>query len=251
MITLHHFELTKKQLDSIPESERVLIILLCHAANELAVLTKMFHFCSAYEAGEEEVLIEARNAQALVMGRLLTGKLFEFWSLLQESFFSTKVSKEYALHFDADTIAALDNLKRYFGRNNLIKKVRNNFAFHYSSDQIKEGYGQLGEDDSLDVYLSKTNANSLYSFAESIAGRSLMESISPGDHVKAYELLIVETSKVIKWINEFIGGCVSTSLKLHVGGDLYVLGAKEIQIEGAEDWKSVTIPYFVETEEDA
>lgn len=248
MIQLHHFTLSKAQLDAIPEPERVLIVLLGHAANELSVLTKLFHFCSSHEA-DIPVLIEARNAQALVMGRLLTGKLYECWKLLQSSFFGSRVSKQYEPLFDPEAAAALENLKKYFGRKNLIETVRNGFAFHYAPDQIQAGYDTIGERDALDVYLSKTNANTLYVFAETVAGRSLMERISAGDHARSIGTLIEETSRVIGWLNEVIAACLLTCFRLHVGGDLYALGAKVVEVEGAPDWQSVTIPYFVEIAE--
>lgn len=248
MIQLHHFRLSKAQLDAIPTPERVLIVLLSHAANELSVLTKLFHFCSSHEV-DIPVLIEARNAQALVMGRLLTGKIYECWKLLQSAFFGSRVSKQYEPLFDREGAAALDNLKKYFGRKNLIEAVRNKFAFHYAPDQVQAGYDKLGEHDLLDVYLSKTNANTLYVFAETVTGRSLMESIDAEDHARSIGALIHETSQVIGWLNEMIGACLSTCLRLHVGGDLYALGATIVEVEGAPDWKNVMIPYFVEIAE--
>ena len=168
MITLHHIKLNKFQLDAIPESERTLIILLCHAANELSVLSKLFHF-SAKQESDDLILIEARNAQFLVLGRVLTGKIYECWRLLEGSFFGSTVSKMYEPLFDDNAKIALNNLKKYFGRDNLIKRVRNEYAFHYSAEQAAIGYTKLGNDDSLDIYLSLTNANTLYSFAESVA----------------------------------------------------------------------------------
>lgn len=245
---LHHFRLTRKQLDAIPEVERTLLVLLAHAANELSVLTKLFHF-SASDPADHQLLIEARNAQALTLGRLLTGKIYECWRLLQSAFFSTQVSKTYVPLFDEDSRNALSALKRYFGRTNLIESTRNRFAFHYSPDQIPPGYAKLGEGDALDVYLSKTNANTLYVFAETIAGRSLMESINSADHTKSIAALIDETSMAIGWLNEIVGACMLTCLRLHVGGDLYSLGARTIEIEGAPDWKSVALPFFVEIAE--
>ncbi len=249
MITLHHVKLTKDQLDAIPEAERNLVILLCHAANELSVLSKLFHF-SAKQDTDVPLLVEAQNAQALVLGRLLTGKIYECWKLLKASFFGAKVSRTYVPLFDEDSKNALDNFKQYFGGDNLIKTVRNEFAFHYSAKQIAAGYEKVGDNDSLDAYLSLTNANTLYSFAESVTGRSLMESINPEDHSLAIDSLIRETSQVIAWLNEFIGGCVTICLNLYIGSDLCALGATEINIEGAVDLKSVSIPYFVEIVED-
>ena len=247
---LHHFRLTKPQLDAIPEAERTLMVLLGHAANELSVLTKLFHF-SSIDLGDHQLLVEARNAQALTLGRILTGKIYECWQLLQTAFFGTRISKSYVPEFDEKARGALTALKRYFGRTNLIETTRNKFAFHYAPDQISAGYAKLGEGDALDVYLSKTNANTLYVFAETISGRSLMESINPTDHSQSIAALIDETSLAIGWLNEVVGACMSTCLKLHVGGNLYSLGARTIEIEGAPDWKSVSLPFFVEIAERA
>ena len=246
---LHHFTLTRAQLDSIPEDERVLLVLLAHAANELSVLTKLFHFASAGE-GDAPILVEARNAQSLVIGRLLTGKLYECWNLLQAGFFGTRISKKYVPQFDPEGREALDSLGRYFGRNNLIELIRNNFAFHFALDQIRAGYPTLVEGDNLDVYLSRTNANTLYAFAETIAGRAMLTAINPNDPKAAFDVLIHETSQVVGWFNTFVGACMVTCLRLHVGGDLYALGAKVINVEGAPDWHAIELPYFVEIEEE-
>jgi hypothetical protein len=151
--------------------------------------------------------------------------------------------------FDSEGRGAIDSLGRYFGRANLIETVRNNFAFHYSPEQIRAGYQTLVNGDPLDVYLSRTNANTLYAFAESIAGRSLMESIDPADHARAFDSLIVETSRAVGWFNTLVGACMATCLRRHIGGDLYALGAHVINVEGAPDWRGVELPYFVELAE--
>jgi hypothetical protein len=237
VIQLHHFTLTRAQLESIPVAERSWIVALSHAANELSVLTKLFHYCSRQE-GSDGLLAEPRNAQALVLGRLLTGKLYETWRLLQSAFFGSAVSRIYEPQFDETASDALNKLKRYFGRRNLIETVRNRFAFHYSADQVEEGFTRLVDGDPLDVYLSKTNANTLYTFAESIATRSFLQSIDPADPARAFDALIRETSEVVGWLNEVIAACMITCLSLHIGGDLRSLGAEIVNVEGAPDWRS-------------
>ena len=244
-IQLHHFTLTKAQLDAIPEAERTLMILMAHAANELSVLSKLFHY-SAASLGDHSLLIAARNAQALTLGRLLTGKIYECWQLLQSAFFRTRIAQKYEPLFDANARAALSALKKYFGRANVIEMVRNKFAFHYSPEQIPAGYAKLAEGDALDVYLSKTNSNTLYVFAETIAGRSLMESIDSADHTKSVAALIDQTSMAIGWLNEVTGACLLTCLELHVGGNLYSLGARVVNLDGVPDSQQVTIPFFIE-----
>jgi hypothetical protein len=248
-VRLHHFVLTRAHLDAIPEEERTLLVLLAHAANELSVLTKLFHFASVGTA-EVPVLVEAKHAQALVLGRVLTGKLYECWNLLRTAFYGNQLSRVYVPLLDEEGRNAIAELGRYFGRANLIENVRNNFAFHYSMERIRAGYQTVVDGDPLDVYLAQTNSNTLYSFAETIVGRSLMTSINPGNHAGAIDALIAETSKVVGWFNELAGAVMAACLKRHVGGDLYSLGGTTIDIEGAPDWHSIELPYFIEIEAD-
>ncbi len=245
MVRLHRINLKREQLDRIPENERRLLVLIAHAGNELNVLAKLFHFAAA-SAAEEGVLGQAENAQALVLARTLTGKIYEFWKLLQSSFFGPALSKQYERELDDVARTSLAALKRYFGRDNLIDTVRNKFAFHYSPDQIDAGYKSVIESDPLQVYLAKENVNTLYAFADTITGRAMLEAILPGDHQGAFKELIDQTSAAVGNINTIIGALMVVCFKKYVGDSLYVLGADIIEIEGAPDSQKIKIPYFIE-----
>lgn len=245
MIRIHHIRLSRKQLDSVPEPERRLLVLMAHAGNELNVLSKLFHF-SARAESTSPILQEAENTQSMVLGRLLTGKIYECWKMMQSAFFRSGLSKKYESQFDTEASEALAGLKRYFGRDNLIEKVRNRHAFHYSPDQIDAGYRTLVDDDPLEIYLAKVNANTLYTFADAVAGRAMLEDIKPGDHQRAFEMLVDETTSAVARINEVIAATMMICVKTYLGGDLYALGARVIEIEGAPDSQTVSIPYFIE-----
>jgi len=248
-VQIHHITLSRKQLDSIPEPERRLLVLMAHAGNELNVLSKLFHFSAKAEA-TEPILQQAENTQSMVIGRVLTGKIYECWKLMQSAFFRSVLSKQYESQLDPEASEALDALKRYFGRENLIEKVRNGHAFHYSPEQIDAGYRTLVDGDPLEVYLAKANANTVYTFADTIAGRAMLEDIKPGDHQRAFEMLVEETTKAVARINEVIAATMTICFKTYIGGNLYALGAKVIEIQGAPDSQSVSIPYFIEIAED-
>ena len=245
MVRIHQITLSRSQLDSVPDAERRLLILIAHADNELNVLAKLFHF-STRARSKTPILAQAENAQALVLGRILTGKICECWQLLESAFFGTALSKTYVPRFGKEAVQALESIKRYFGRNNPITAIRNQHAFHYALDKIDAGYRALVDGDPLEVYLSEANANTLYAFADTIAGRAMLETIKPGDHQGAFETLIADTSKMVNLLNTVIGEIMVTCIQTHFGGDLYSLGAKEIEIEGASDSQEISIPYFIE-----
>lgn len=244
-VLIHHITLSKARLAEIPEHERNLFILLGHSANEVSILSKLFHFC-AETSSNETIIVKAEQAQALLLGRLLTGKIYEFWNLLQTGYFGSAVSRSYYEILDNETRNALDAMKRYFAQDNLVARVRNSFAFHYDVSQIADGFQKVLEDESLDIYLSENNANSLYAFADTIARRAMLESIFPADHAKAFSMLVSETSRAAGWINAIIGGLMVTCLQRNFGGNLYSLGAQVIELDGAPSSQSVAIPFFVE-----
>ena len=245
MVSIHHISLSRVQLETIPDPERRLLVLVAHAANELNVLSKLFHF-SARSVSETVILKQAENAQALVLARVLTGKIYECWKLLGSAFFGTALSQTYEPMFDEEASRALDQVKRYFGRENPIAVVRNGHAFHYSLDQIDAGYRAVIDDDPFDIYLSEASANALYVFADTVAGRAMLEAIMPGDAKGAFELLISDTTRMVDKINTVIGAIMMICFKKYVGEDLYSLGAKLIEIEGAPNSQGIVIPYFIE-----
>jgi hypothetical protein len=249
VVSIHHITLSRTQLDIIPEDERRSLILLAHAANEINILAKLFHF-SARASSETPILMQAENAQALVLGRLLSGKIYEFWKLLQSTFFRSAHSKRYQPQFDDVALKALKSFKSYFSHENIIATVRNKFAFHYATDQIDTGYQALEEGDSLEIYLAKQNVNSLYAFGDTIVGRAMLESIKPGDHQEAFGILIRDTSQAVSQIDTIIGAIIAICFETHIGPDLYAMGAKIIEIEGAPDSQKVGIPYFIEIVDD-
>jgi hypothetical protein len=47
---------------------------------------------------------------------------------------------------------SLNEIKRYFSKNNLIKDIRDNFAFHYSSDDLKNQLQRTKDAGTLYIY---------------------------------------------------------------------------------------------------
>jgi len=249
MLLIHHISLSPEQLKLIPQSKRRLLVLVAHAANELSVLSKLFHFMAG-PSSDVAILMQAENMQALVIGRLLAGKIYECWNLLKSAFFGNAISKDYEQKFDPEASAALSQLKKYFGRENITATVRNGHTFHYSLDQVDGDFNTLTEGDALDIYLAKSVTNTLYVFGDTIAGRAMLEGIKPGAHQEGYEALLLETSLAVKHMQTMIDTIMDLCFQKHLGGNLYVLGAKMIKIKGAPDSQTVKIPYFIEIYDD-
>lgn len=245
MVKLHRVVLTRDQLNRIPDAERRMLILIAHAFNELNILSKIFHYAASAEAADP-ILLDAENAQALVLARVITGKIYECWQLLQKSFFGSALSKTYYPRLDADTITSLDALKRYFNRDNAIAAMRNEFAFHYAPDQIDAGHQALKEGDSLGVYFGKEDGNTFFAFADTIAGRAMLERIKPGAPDEAFHTLMEETSFAVKNLNNVISTLMSVGFKKHFGDDFFVTQSTMVDVEGSPSGALLRIPYFID-----
>jgi hypothetical protein len=245
VITLHRIELTGDQLASIPETERRMLILIAHAFNELNILSKIFHYAASAEA-TDPILLGAENAQALVLARVITGKIYECWQLLQKTFFGSALSKTYYPELDAATIASLDALKRYFNRDNAIAAMRNEFAFHYAPDQIDAGHQALIQGDSLEIYFAKEDGNTFFAFADTIAGRAMLERIKPGDPTEAFNTLMEETTVAVRNLNNVISSLMAVGLKKYFGDDFFKSNSTTVDVNGAPSGTAVHIPYFIE-----
>ena len=119
-------------------------MLLGHAANDLNILRKLFHW-SVSSVDESPVETKGNNTLVFTLIRLLTGKLYEVWQLFRKRFFATQLAKTYELAFAADERTAMQSLKQYFGKKNAIEIVRNQSAFHYSPNHVAASYAAVPE----------------------------------------------------------------------------------------------------------
>jgi hypothetical protein len=248
MIEIFRIPLVAEKLDSIPEAERNLIFALGHFANEINILSKLFYWTS-HNQPKGDIHQHGSNAQAMMIARLLCGKLHEGWRLMQNAYFGTKISRDYNELYDDDGKDAFRRLGRYFGGENLVSEIRNNFAFHYSPEEIGRCYVENERDDELVMLLSTDNANTLYHYAEVIVDQSLLTQIRAANPEEAMKKIIDESSEIIRLFNIAIGSCLTAAFKLHLGQDLDDLVSDTIQLRELPGFKNIGVPYFVDTED--
>jgi hypothetical protein len=233
----------KSKLVLIPEDERIFFVQLTYLLNELYILQKSIYFSTQ----ETSNVIErkGRNSQALFFVRIQAGKLFEGWELLQKKFFSTKISQKYEIEFSDLGRNSLTELKRYFGKENIISMIRNEFAFHYShesSDKIKELILDVPDSEVFEMYLSEEHGNCLYDISQVLVNIAILNSIDSSDTQKALEKILQEVHQVTKWFLDFGGDCVLIIMK-NSG-----LQHGEIEIPDPPSINEVILPYFVRKE---
>jgi hypothetical protein len=232
-----------EQLRGIPEEERSLIVVLAHALNEVNTLNKLLFFCTQFDQ-EPRWVANAQAAQALIVARPIAGKLNEAWAALQAGYFGTKLTKTYGVLLESSATEALDYLKKYFGRKNLLNEVRNNFAFHYSLDHAKTSIPDDSSPDDLALFLHETKGNSLYYFAEYLMNKALIDLISPTDPELALGTLLKEMSKVIAQLNEFVQGLLFVVFDRYIGEEVLRQSVQTVELGVVPQSANIHIPFF-------
>ena len=242
---LQRIGLTAEQLRGIPDEERSIIVVLAHALNEVNTLNRLLFLCTRIDQ-EPRWVAHAQAAQAFIVARPLIGKLNEAWVVLQKGYFGSKLSKLYTGLLEPSATEALDYLKSYFGRKNLVFEVRNNFAFHYSLEQARTSTPDDSLPEDLAIYLHQTNGNSLYYFAEYLMNKALIDLISPTDPESALGTLLDEMSKVIAHLNEFVQGLLFVILDKYIGEDVLRQSVQAVELGIVPQSASIGIPFFFE-----
>jgi len=242
---IHKVTVSKKQLNLFPEKERVLFIQIGHLANELTTLTKLLIY--AHADSNVDVVREAYTMQASVIARICIGKIFEGWRLLEGSLFASSLSRKYEAKLSNAGSEALNNLKKYFGKKNLISEIRNRFSFHNPSfKDIKDLLGSMPEEAELHLYLGTQHANSNYYLSEEIISRAMLNYVESDNLQQAMNRMHKELSEVSGWLVEFCGHCMVALAEEHWGQRKQNLTVEEINVKSQGNIRKFTIPFFVE-----
>jgi hypothetical protein len=237
-------ELSKEQVLGLPESTRVLFIIMGHITNEINALTK-FTFWSANakcESGAEE---NGRDMNILLFMRLLAGKLFEAWEVYEKFFFGTGLSKIYEPLLDETASEALKSLKKYFGKDNLAHKLRNKVAFHYSPKVIDASLEDL--ENPLFVYLDKSAApNNLFLFAEDLVSNAVKSILGMGGDKNSFTAITGELFNVSANFVTVADGLMDAILK-HNRAELRMRQPREIKLNDLVKFDKYYLPWFSDT----
>ncbi len=239
---LFKVDITKDALLNIPKPERLLFIQVTNLANELFVLQKLV-FCSMNDSEEHGIITTAENMQALFLIRLTAAKLWEGWRLLETHYFNDIFSKDYASSLSPAGQSGLDRLKAYFSDSCLIKKIRDEYAFHYSSessDAIDVLLNSLEDSEVFSLYMAERHGNCMYELSHTLLFASLLHSMNTTTREDAIATLLDEIIEINKAMLAFIEACVVVFCERYIG-----FQHEEIEVPDPPPLDDISIPYFV------
>lgn len=242
---IRRISFTVSEFSVIPTNERALLVILAHALNEINTLNKLLAISTHFDH-EPKWVATAQSTQALVLARVLIGKLHEAWIAVSKGYFKSKLCQTYDPELDPAASAALAALKSYFGKKSLVNSVRNDFSFHYSLEQAAAPIPDDIPSEEMSIYLDQALGNSLYLFAEVVMNVALTGGISPANPEAALDRLISEMSEVVAHLNTFGQGLLVALLERHLGGDKLRKSMQFLETGAAPQYRDLKIPYFID-----
>src|SRR6266567_12933 len=248
MIQVFRVPISREQFRVMPKDERALILLMGHALNQIAVLVKLVTF-STNKDPDDPIEGKVSAAQSQIILRFLFGTLVETWEFVRRAA-NQKVIGQYLPVLDKNGTKSYQKLRTYFGRSNLLYKLRNNFSYHYpSADQIEQGFEAIPQDAEglpWEWYLSETNTNSFYFSCEMAVGFGVIMQVQDEPHaMAAFGKVLREVIQVANTMQHFLMPLMRSMLFKHFGPSILDVQAGTT-ITDATGLYEFWIPFFAE-----
>jgi hypothetical protein len=126
------------------------------------------------KAGTTDVEKLVALHQLIFALRMYYGTLNESWDVIETGWHGTKLSRKLHIGLPAEAKQSLKALRRYFEHDNLTRRIRHNFAFHFPDEPIREAlkYRPSGKSDGF--VTGGDQANIFYMFAENVRTRAML-----------------------------------------------------------------------------
>lgn len=240
---IRRLRLPRTALQQMAEGDRGFFLLAGHMQNELNSLHKVLAWCLKSEGPTSPVESLANGVQAQLYARLLAGKLLEAWNALGTAFFGTKISQRIEASLHPVAQEALTKLKAYFGKSNLIYRVRNSFAFHYAAEEFERHWLVVADTPNFEMILGGTVGNNINLASELVVNAAVLNSANPQDQSAALQRFLDEVQSTASYFTNFLEGVILVLLESALPSPLASQGSTEA-IAPRFRFDGVAIPYF-------
>lgn len=238
------YTISKQALMDIPAKERDFFLLAGHFANEIIFLSKLLIITR--DQPLEKIPAKAELTQALFVHKILAGKLCEGWQMIRRYYYGTGISKIYNELLAKDVQEAIKKLNRYFGKPNLISKVRNSYSFHYGPEKIEPTLKEMEDGDEFDMYIADRHINTLYYVSESVINKAMLHELVPNDLRASFDKLFQDIVEMHGLLLTFIHNFMTVAAGRHFVKTESNPVLEEIEID-TPSLEDLRLPFFVNT----
>ena len=175
--------------------------------------------------------------------KILAGKLHEGWQLMNTAYFGSRLSHELAPVLHDSTWIALDGLKSYFSKSNLIYTVRNSFSFHYSAEEIALHWQEAASEPDFDIFLGNSFGNTFHQASETAVNLAVLNGINREDKSAALKTFLDDIQNAADLFNDFLDGVILVILVRCFGTNLSALWVED-EVHPTKSLDEIDIPFF-------
>ncbi len=250
VLDILRMDVGKDLLGKMAKEERCLFLALGHASNQVNALWKLVIVLTN---GDESDPVKQRleGAQTQIFVRLTIGAMQEAWRLVEGRFLKRPLGREYLPLLDAPAAAALERLKKRFGKLNRLAVIRNNYAFHHpETDEVDAAFEKaaaepVSEDADWAVYFNKALLNTFFFVSDFVLVHGMANALAEIDVNEAHRQLLGEMAPVAHDLSEFTFGFALAIFRRYVGNELTM--KLVAQVKGAPDIDDLRFPFLVQT----
>ncbi len=244
---VYEIKITKNQLQSLPEAERILVLQFGHVCNELSFLNKLLLMVSDTKTDGLEK--NAMGAQAMIVIRLYIGKVFEAWRMLKRDYFGSQLSKSLDTKLGQEGQNSLAALKTYFGRKNLLSTIRNDFSFHYWAKHLPKAMNAFDDSREFQLILGSGYANTLHKFSEEFVTVAMLEASGKSEPQAAMDKVVGDLVFVGGKMIDFLGHGLAAVFENRLGKSWEDFDYTVHNIDPKENIEKFKVPFFFQLEE--
>jgi hypothetical protein len=227
-------------LDAAPEDERTLFLIAGQFVNELNILTKLDYYFAKNSTSQQEIVKRANMTASMLLFQLTAGKANEGWELVKERF--SPLYPRYEANLDDATKERLEELKKYFGKRNLVNAIRNRAGFHFDGEVMAMGYAEFPNTEVFRDYLAESHGNSLYYSAAIISTVGIAKITSESDWKAGLDKFAQEVPCIARKVADFLIGYMTAFIDKYVA--INDISEAKFEIEDGPPLDKVTIPLF-------
>lgn len=215
--------LTKTHLDKIPADERFFYLMAGHFANDVNILGQLLiaAFNSAFarpgDPPRDEPHNAAGQAQLFLLLKLLAGRLHEANSLIGSHYFAKGFHKKYEDEMSQKARDARHQFSAYFGRDsNVITKVRNKVAFHFSREEVELFYNAVHSDFEFVQYIGEYIGHKLFFGSEILSLNAMTTLVEESTPLDALDKIYKDVTEVSQWLGLFVNGYMQVMINRYL-----------------------------------
>jgi hypothetical protein len=237
---------TKQDLDSLSEKERLLLLQLGHLGNDLNILVKLSGFLQRQSSdGKPEV--RAQMGMFMMVTRILGSKMWEGWDMIKRCYLEEDELQNFPIHKIGQS--AIESLREVFekmdtkiGRNkrNILEVLRNS-EFHYDQSWFERTLAEVPDEFSSCVLTQRATGNMFFGISEDFVSLRLLRLTGKKSVEEAVGIVYDTLLPVYADFHVLIAALHSALLEKAKGP----LPAERLEVHSVP-FDSVVIPFFVD-----